>query len=204
MGERIRCFMLRPTERARVALRRIGWINEGEPECPIVGICAHVARLEIGIETYPLDEVLPGRQRGGDDRLATPDDMRDGRWPMKCECDYAFKADDEWRVDRTRIYASDDGLECLLSEAPPGAMWYADWYPETMRGPDGHTLVVSCPPSGSGNHWIVDVSRPNRVWTRLGDPPNITVHPSIMFTSEANEGASAYHGWLRGGYLEEC
>lgn len=190
---RIQCFMLRPSVRARHSVRRYS-----HAECPLPqGYHYHNSSVELGVVDYPLE-----LDRDGDGEPGPEPDLRiEPGWPTVCACGYTFTPDDPWQVNRTRLYVADDGREFLLSEAPPGAMWFADWYPEHMRGPDGHTLVVCCPPGGAGNHWIVDRAPRGGTtpWQRTGVPPNVTARPSILFT-----GSAPYHGFLNNGWLEEC
>ena len=45
-----------------------------------------------------------------------------------------------------------------------------------------------------GGDWILDaISSQGNFWTREGEPPNITAHPSII--------TGNYHGWLKNGIL---
>ena len=118
---------------------------------------------------------------------------------------------------------TDTGELMTLSEAPPGAMWYADWYiregSNVYRGPDGHCLVVRTPPD---HDWLVDgrcsnCTLPNdwehKCWCRHGQVPNITVN-KVGKTCRAGAGsigvwnadhtAYVWHGFLENGYLRQC
>ena len=114
-----------------------------------------------------------------------------------------------------RIYRrTDTGEEMTLSEATPGAMWYADWMLELGHdewvGPDGHSLVVKCP---NGTDWAIDSRASNctlpndskhKCWIRHGTPPNITVDKNGL-TCAAGAGsiqAGDYHGFLRAGQFD--
>jgi len=85
-----------------------------------------------------------------------------------------------------------------LHEAPPGAMWSADWYEGGRTpGPDGRWLVVRLP---SGQDWFIDGNasgHPEHVasWTRTGEVPYVTVTPSVK-TGE-------WHGWLVNGVFKK-
>jgi hypothetical protein len=135
-----------------------------------------------------------------------PEFKDDPRWPVQCECGHVFLPSDNRYVDRCTLYRRiDTGEVFTLSNAPLGAMWLADWYPEKHRGPDGLSLIVNTP----GGHWMVDQKAPDGSgWTRTGTPPNVTANPSILFHPHRYEGDpephGGYHGWLRDGRLVEC
>lgn len=83
------------------------------------------------------------------------------------------------------------------SQLDPGAMWLEDG-----------ELVCKIPGGSAGSEWQVDRGRlmnadPERAgkkrlpeWTRTGEPPNITVSPSINYMG-------FYHGWLCEGVLSD-
>jgi hypothetical protein len=158
--------------------------------CPTVGTWGHDATVLLETVPYPLDGEKNGE--GGDTHP-----HEDPRWPKGCSrCPYEFKPEDQWQHNLDRLFKTEAfPLYVTLSSAPPGAMYFADWYP--WKGPDGHCLVVKTP----AGEWIVDrpPSSGGAAWTRTGVPPNVTANPSILFT-----GADGYHGWLRGGSLVEC
>lgn len=89
----------------------------------------------------------------------------------------------------------DNGDEFPLSFFPAGAMWFATWL-DSWLGPDGKCLIVRTP----DGEWMVDgpsTQHPNEAgWTRTGEAPNITAHPSII--------CGSYHGWLRNGELVDA
>ena len=178
---RYQCFMLEPTERAEHSLRR--FVFSREQTCT-GHFGYHNASVDIGTVDYPMSEC------DGDSPHTVPRD--DPRWPTKCECGYVFVATDAWQENRTRLYKRADGEPGLwtLRHPPIGAMWDATWYP--WKGPDGRCLVVQLPPDKRDEHWCIDDHR--QIWTRTGEPPNITVTPSIL--------TPRYHGWLRNGWLE--
>jgi hypothetical protein len=85
-----------------------------------------------------------------------------------------------------------------LREAPAGAMWDAHWFEDTWSGPDGRSLMVKLP---FGHEWLIDgPSSSGGRWSRTGEPPKITVTPSILVKSERGD----YHGWLRDGVLVDA
>lgn len=190
MGGSIECFLITPSPYAEESLRRFTFSTEGH--CPVTDSSGHNARLITGIIDYPLDV--------GDDGTSTmhyPQD--DLRWPLICPCGYAFKETDEWQHNINRLYWREGDLQSriVLSHAPPGSMYFADWY--NWYGPDGRCLVVVTP----GGPWVVDgPSRNNdgsrgNPWTRTGVVPKVTANPSIHIPGK-------YHGFLRNGFLEEC
>ena len=187
-GDRIRCFFLEPTGFARRFLRRYVPAAADRP-CPLV-YGYHDADVLI-------DVVASGAVSGD----LHPHD--DPRWPSRCACGHAFEPGDEWQLFHRDLYARrDTGEQTTLSEAPHGAMWYADWFSD-YKGPDGHTLVVKTP----GGDWIVDMppGGKGRPWTRTGAPPDVTATPSIAIGRDPpGDGPWKYHGWLRDGYLVEC
>lgn len=201
----VTCFFLTPIARVRLRLRRYS-TAEGHP-CAN-GSNYHNAETTLHDEDEPLD-----KKRVVED--SHPHD--DPKWPKKCElCDYEFKEEDNWQLWADRLHESSDGREPMtIHAAPPGAMWYADWY--HFKGPDGHCLVVKCP---NGMDWIVDSQASNCnkrdkkhwCWYREGTPPNITIiHPH---KKSCNVGAGSigmgkqgakdyYHGFLRKGKLTD-
>lgn len=213
---RIRCFMLEPAPFAREALRRFVFTNDDDgnpvpahkcPGCPFRGI--HDATVILGQIPLALSE-HEGRM---DDH---PHD--DPRWPRKCDrCDFVFEERSRWQHVVERLFRrSDNGELCTLRDAPVGAMYFADWMPKDMGGPDGRFLMVVCP----GNHpWAVDGQANNctiktgpdaypahRCWVRHGTPPDITVDKNGK-TCAAGAGSivvPGWHGFLRNGYLEPC
>jgi len=187
MGTTIRCFFLTPLAEATQSLRRFTF---GSSEmCPAKDTWGHDATAAIGTIAFPLNDL---NGSGGDD---FPHD--DPRWPKTCsKCGYIFKPDDRWQNNINRLFHTDVSPICYtLDGAPPGAMYYADWYP--WKGPDGRCLVVKTP----AGEWIVDrpPSSGRSAWTRTGTPPNVTANPSILFP-----GPKGFHGWLRDGMLVEC
>ncbi len=81
----------------------------------------------------------------------------------------------------------------LFNDLKPGAMWS-----------DDGELTVKLP---SGSEWNMDRGRLLNAakkgrdfpqWTRTGEAPNVTAHPSINHVGQ-------YHGWLKNGVLtDDC
>lgn len=132
---------------------------------------------------------------------------KDPRWPTKCEaCNYVFTPDDAWQTNIEEWYLG-GGWEFTLSEAPPGAIYDAWWYP--WKGPDGRSLIIILPDK---HPWMVDWQASNctlpndtehRCWIRHGDPTtgNITVDKRGR-TCSAGAGSiltRTYHGFLTNG-----
>lgn len=187
---RIRCFLLTPTDEAQRSLRR--YSRDGR-RCPLP-LGYHNA-----YEVLPGSVPLPDRASNG--HGTPPEDHNDPRWPVKCACGYEFADDDEWQQNVYRLFARSDGGEAVtIRDAPPGAMWWADWLDgrswtskfHVERGGGPH-LIVQTP----GGQWDIDSKSLNgEGWQRTGTPPDITATPSIV--------AGKYHGRLRDGWLEEC
>ena len=122
----------------------------------------------------------------------------DTRWPIACPCGYRFRDNDGWQLFTLRLFTMPDGSSVVLHDsppsgvtrAPPGAMWFSSWCP----GPKKHAgpyLWVMVPDGGGA--WCIDGSSDNGPgWDRVGEPPNVTVTPSILCTGK-------YHGWLMDG-----
>lgn len=189
----IKCFLLRPTGADREYLRRYAR-DAVTPKCS-GRYGYHNAMVEIG--TSPEGTHIE------------PPPHDHPKWPRKCDhCDYLFDEQDYWQLFRQHLFLRSDlpaseGLT-TIEDAPPGAMWLADWYgtdhgsahflamPEEIRR-RGH-LIVKCP---GGHEWDVDSPASNGSgWTRRGDPPMVTATPSIL-TPE-------YHGFLTNGELVGC
>jgi hypothetical protein len=184
MSEKIQCFHLKSTGYAQETLRRFTF----KGKCPDSTWGGHDITVVLGTVPYPLSD-RHGEPGKGIDR-------DDPRWPTTCSCGYVFQPKDEWQHQLTRLFESSEGLRVVLNDAPPGAFYYADWYP--WKGPDGHCLVLVTP----GGPWIIDgpsdsTGAKGNAWQRSGELPNITANPSINFPGK-------YHGWLRGGFLESC
>jgi hypothetical protein len=205
---RVRCFFLEQVAgKNRYSLRR--WASGGDRSlCTGSKLSYHNAEIDIG-EGPP---VVSTCSRSG---AESPVPISDARWPKKCaSCDYVFTDGDFYQYNSERVFRrTDTGAELTLSDAPEGAMWFADWY-QHFKGPDGHTLVVRL----RGNHdWIVDSRASNctmkddnehRCWTRKSSPPDVDVGKAQYGkTCAAGAGSIAipgYHGFLRNGWLEEC
>lgn len=189
MGNRIECFFLRPSPYAEVNLRRYTPFSMGK--CPLAQ-GGHDASTSVGTVDFPLDNDLDGCQQ-------TTFPENDPLWPKTCACGYEFQPGDHFQEMALRLYWRGDhvALRTTIASAPPGAMWFADWY--DFKGPDGHCLVVKTP----GGDWVVDGpayanGEPvGNGWTRTGEVPKVTASPSIHFVGK-------YHGFLRAGFLEEC
>jgi hypothetical protein len=170
----------------------------------------HTTKSQVGEEVAPKDGLYSSSRSGkpsDGDILGFAFD--DPRWPTHCVCGMAYLDEDQWQVFKERIYVrKDTGAEMTIHEAPPGAMWNADWWPKP--GPDGKCLVVRCP---DGHEWMIDGRASNCTdpdddehfcWVRTGTPPNITVSKSVpgQKTCRAGGGSIAtpgYHGFLRDG-----
>lgn len=185
-GSVIQCFLLEPTVSALESLRRYAL---REAPCPLPH-GYHDATVVLG--TQPFARTDCGGT-GADDV-----DHDDPRWPSHCACGYAFRWDDQWQHNLNLLYSgAPDGELVTLEGAPVGAMWFAPWYEDHHKGPDGRCLMVKTP----GGDWSPDFKASNSgtPWERSGTPPNVTATPSIGQMNP--DGSFRYHGWLRDGQL---
>lgn len=117
-----------------------------------------------------------------------------------------------WLVDFfPEMHDVETGAFCTMQDAPPGAMWWAPWFvahdefyastEHKARGGGPH-LIVKTP----GGEWDIDSKAKNVTngsgWRRTGEPPLVTVQPSIGFTRD--DGSFLYHAWLTNGILIDC
>lgn len=181
VNSKIECFFLEPIEKAQESLRRYasGSACPGKPYY-------HSTSVTIGVIDWDQAD-------GG---LSADDfDHSDARWPTHCGCGYQFTDSDKWQHGRTRLHSrSDGGGDTTLHDAAVGAMWDADWLPDSRRGSDGVALVVRTP----DGDWQIDGPSSNGGdgWKRTGRIPDVTARPSILMPN--------YHGWLTSGSLIEC
>jgi acetone carboxylase gamma subunit len=194
----IRCFLLTPARKLKRTFRRYAsgstcQFNHGY----------HNAHAPLDVIPYhePIIRAQNEAAFAGDDR-----------WPTHCQCGYEFSASDTWQIFTDSIYVRQDtGEELALSDAPPGAMWDAEWlhgHP-MWEGPDGKSLMVICP---CGTHWHIDGVANNctmkhdhvhKCWVREGEPPNLTVGKN-GYTCAAGAGSiqtPTWHGFLTRGIL---
>lgn len=207
--ERIKCFLLEPTGRTRIYLRRYRSLKNRD-ECTSGNRYFHNALVLIGEE--PEEHNEDGCITNGL-KLMPPHD--DPRWPTQCEyCGYLFQESDEWQRNPETIYRrTDTGEEMTIRDAPAGAMWYAPWADRFHVPQDKHNLVVKTP----GGEWQIDSQASNctmkddhrqakhHCWIRHGEPPNITVSKEGGSTCGAGAGSiqcGSFHGFLRNGHLE--
>lgn len=193
----IKCFFIEPTGMEYRYLRRYN----GDRECKDNPM--HYCDAMILLDIVPDEQDTSKRVFYWD--------HSDSRWPKTCVCGREFLDTDEWQLfTRSQYIDKATGKLYTLREAPEGAMWYADWYPEEWRGPDGHSLVVKVP---KDHDWLVDGVASNctkpgdkshRCWIRHGVLPNITVDKNGN-TCSAGGGSILtpdWHGFLRNGVLE--
>ena len=133
----------------------------------------------------------------------------------KIKCDYQGCDDPDCFREIVTSKRTDTGELVEDAWELTGAMFYVNPSAYSWRGSDGKCLVVVTP----AGPWFVDSRASNctrkddnehRCWVREGVPPNVTAGKggntcaagagSIMM----NNGKIHYHGFLRGGYLEEC
>lgn len=245
---RIKCFLLEPTNLARVWLRvyESEWPNRNGTPFKCVDSNGQSHSYHNGmtlIGDFPVEDIVDvvGGQQYKSYRLANgmpsrADDLQwqnHTGWPTTCEhCGHDFNTStnrvEKQVCEKRRLYKRADGQSDLftpedglftLEDAPVGAMWFSDWLPAHMAGPDGKTLFVMCPNDNQGGatskrEWMVDgrasnCTMPNdnthRCWVRHGDAPVITVDKNGN-TCQAGAGSIAmpgWHGFLVKGYLVE-
>jgi hypothetical protein len=206
---RIPCFLLEPTERVRVKLRRFSRNNT--PDC----CSAYPGKYSYHSASTPLcEEPIERNEEGSIINGLKPIPAHDDpRWPLTCTCGYAFQESDAWqRFDEQLWRRADTGEEMTIAEAPAGAMWEAPWL-DRFHVPQGkHNLMVKTP----GGDWAIDSQANNctmpddhkqekhHCWIRHGEAPTVTVDKSGV-TCGAGVGSIAterYHGFLHNGYLE--
>jgi hypothetical protein len=191
MSGHVPCFMVVPTDRYRIKLRRYSF-RDARP-CSAPGAYGHDASVVVGEDVRTETHPIVNR----DDPERYPHD--DPRWPTACaRCGAAVDPSDEWQVFAERLYVRADGGggEHVLRELPAGAMYDATWLLDMpdMRGPDGRSLHVRLP---DGFDWGIDCpAKGGGHWTRSGEAPRITARPSIL--------TPGYHGWLTDGVLTPC
>lgn len=185
------CVLLEETNRASLALRRYA----ADLTAPCPAGYYHEARTLIG--TAPLSIDAEGNWHV-DIRQPPPTDPR---WPIRCACGYEFNEADNRQLAPSRLYTRQDtGAELTLDEAEPGMIWEAPWYVDVgWHGTDGRSFVMRLPGNGE---WAIDaVSTSGGRWERTGEPPNITVRPSILSHGSATR--KEYHGFLTDGVLSD-
>lgn len=179
----IECFLLEKTDLFERSLRRYT-TPANRNTCNVFGY--HNASVAIG----EID--LPGLDLEG---VGTSDWPKgDKRWPNECECGYRFKNGDEWQYNTRRLYRDSRFKRNLYvpDHAPVGAMWEEPW--RSRMGPDGRSFSLMTP---AGPWWIDGPASNGGGWIREGEPPRITVRPSILMGKK-------YHGWLRDGFLVDA
>lgn len=196
-----KCFLLSPTDRVKVYLRR--YVAYGNCE----NSSYHQAMQFIEALS------MPGENLAGDLTSMGLYDRDDPRWPEKCEhCGHLFRYSDVKQVYARRIYVDSDGNEFDLENPPIGAMYYIPHFKNypSMCGPDGNSLTVMTP----GGPWNIDsqannCTRPGEVhkcWCRHGTPPSVTVNKNGN-TCSAGAGSiqlKDYHGFLTDGWLVDA
>ncbi len=208
---RIRCFLLEPTERVRVKLRRYASSEKAGP-CPDYPGKYSYHTISVPYQEEPVERDTKGYITNGVGPTLPHDDAR---WPKECACGYTFREEDEWQHFSEQVYRrADTSEELTLRDAPAGAMWHAPWL-DTMYVPQGeHNLMVKTP----GGEWAVDSQANNctmkddykqelhHCWVRTGTPPDVTAGKLGGATCSAGAGSiqcGSYHGFLRSGYLED-
>lgn len=187
----LRCFMIVPIDRVQLISRR--W-SEAACKFQPKGY-GHDASLFLGegIRALNAEQVIvTGRD------AISKGDQETFEWPTVCDCGYVFTDADELQIGEHRLYEGLNHARFTLARAPEGAMWHAPWLlcmgPRFNRAgdPKGPLFV-----RGPGRKdWNIDGPANNgEGWTRSGEPPLVTVNPSIQ--------VPGYHGHLRDGVFSE-
>jgi hypothetical protein len=201
---RIKCFLMEPTDECRRFLRR--YVFSNKLKCPLHD---GYHNAMVSIENEELVPYGTGTSRTTVPKSGLDAPMDDTRWPLYCGCGYAFTKHDEFQLFYQALWKRvDTGELHALEEAPVGAMINADW--SWHKGLDGKSIDVKTP----GGWWSIDArcsncTLPNdnvhKCWVRHGEPPDLTVDKNGV-TCAAGAGSiqqKTYHGFLRGGYLED-
>ncbi len=195
MGAPIALWIAEPTGRCRVTLRRYersrtGTTNEHWHDATVV--------LSDDEPCTPRreDGTRPARRR------SLPRD--DPRWPQACDgCGARFAPDDEWQVNELDWYEGTGGRWCWgvgWWDVPAGAIFRSPW-----RDQDGLEAWMVALPNGRTWCTLERASVPGSLtlgprWQVTGEPPAITVHPSINDQSPTRP----WHGWIRDGKLVDA
>lgn len=187
MAETVDCFMVKKTGRIARWLRRYSSIHN----------CNH------GDYAPTYHNGLMRIEDAPEDTKQTAEDfLKDPRWPRHCVCGYNFIPEDVRQLFHLKLYSTPDGRSCVLHPypmpgaeiLPAGAMFFSDWSAGRRLRPGPYLYVVL--PNGAGTWCIDGPSDKGDGWIRTGEPPLITVTPSID--------AGKYHGVLTDGKLVKC
>lgn len=213
------CYFLEESGTTRLYLRRF---LSSENPCPKYGY--HNAMTVL--MDVPTEKVITGddeRWHYGTYSQHKPATV-DTRWPTRCEhCQYEFLEAGDYQLFPSNLYRRTDTGELItLSDASPGALWYATWmkpYGDMWKGPDGEVLYCKTP----GGDWNIDSRASNctmpqdnthRCWVRHGDardPLGLKSGKPLHVdkgghTCQAGAGSiqcNSYHGFLHAGHLTE-
>lgn len=150
-----------------------------------------------------IDENAPvSAPRGG--RVITGDRVSHGEpgWPERCPCGEAFTDADEWQVNELDWYEG-AGHRFAFGVGswggPPGAMIRADWRDDEGRPPGWLVFLPNGRTWCTNERATAEGSRLGPYWDVTGEPPLITVSPSID-----DRGSQPWHGWIRDGELVQA
>lgn len=177
-----KCFLVKETNRYQYRLRRYCSITDGIEKCPKGSY--HDASVVIGIVERSDHPVIESVEL---------DDLGDEPWPTHCDScgmEFGFSHCQRWY---DQMFCAEDGREWPIRELPPGAIFHASWRDDVDKPKDGKAWAVILPDRQT---WYID-SEPNNGgrWIRSGEPPLLTVSPSIL--------TPGYHGFLKNGILTD-
>ena len=183
-------FIAEPTGTCRLSLRRFRYHEDGSGHF-------HDASVVIDGNAPSTPPPAGGVTPPADGRV--PHD--DPRWPASCPCGELFRDDDRWQVSETGWHEGSGGRFAWGSgswDGFPGAMIRSPWRDIDGRPPswtvflpNGATWNTNDRAAGSGSQF-------GPYWEVTGEPPLITVTPSI----DDRDPARPWHGWIRAGFLE--
>lgn len=183
-------FIAEPTGRCILRLRRFKLDDHGADGH------YHDASLTL------TEDASAGR---GTDRKMARGEFPPGNWPMTCACGYTFTDDDEWQVNRIPWYEG-GGHRFAWGignwDGPPGAMIRATWRDYDGR-PPGWVVFLPNGTCWNTNDRAAAAGPGNQLgpyWRVTGEPPRITVTPSIDDRSPSRP----WHGWIRDGELVQA
>jgi len=196
-----KCFLITETDQIQRSLRRY---SQGYPyECSRIPgqYSYHNASVPLDVVHESLHDELHGIHP----------------WPTECACGYKFTDKDHRQVFTQHLYKNEAGAVMTIRDAPPGAMWFADWMihdPKQTwyRGPDGHCLMIKgfygdefCPDGRASNCGLPNDDN-HKCWVRVGTVPNITIGKQGGPTCNAGAGSfffggQRWHGFCKNGEL---
>lgn len=189
----VKCFMISKTERLARWLRRYGGTCPGP-----YGYHNAMVRIEDGPRILTPEGYIEAQWHPLDDP----------RWPTSCDhcgatIDWEKSPEVPGQLFTVDIYQTPEGKDVSIhssdlpgiEQAPAGSLFYSTWCP----GPKKHAgPYLWCMLPNHAGPWCIDGDSTNGPgWNRTGEPPDVTVTPSILVQGK-------YHGFLTKGELVSC